>query len=33
MNIDLAETFWQKMDEVMQRPAKQVGDTKRVSRW
>jgi dephospho-CoA kinase/NTP pyrophosphatase (non-canonical NTP hydrolase) len=33
MGIDLEEAFWKKYGKIMKRPAKVVGDMKRVSHW
>lgn len=33
MNIDLADAFWTKIEAIMERPSKKVGQFDRVSDW
>ncbi len=33
MDMDLAKAFWKKMDTIMQRPSKKIGNQHRVSNW
>ena len=33
MNIDLADVFWKKLEQINQRKSKKVGELNRVSHW